>query len=255
MSAQLLNLCTLLSVIAIYFNYFYRLLSVHFLIIFILNCRKLNGTSSSLGKRPPSASSQQAIKRRRSRSRSPPKSSRSKYPPQQRHNNGHSMDSDKSLSASLASSAAAGMQQQLYPNPLLPLLNADNKALPSNGFQSSAADLWALGQQRGVDNQQQQRDRLLAHLNPALAMAINERERNEMKERAALQMLERAKVSNNICTTNIPSLNGYHHTNTLASLGSIPGLGGPPPLVPTTQTNLHSTHSQPNSTSTEGYLR
>ena len=207
------------------------------------------------GKRPSSDSLQNPNKKRRSRSRSPPNSSRNKYAAP-RQSNGHTIDKDKLLTTTAIPTTAVPttttIQQHLFSNFLrMPgLMNAD-KSLPPNGMPPGMAHPWSFAPQ--ADSQ---RERLLSR-----ALNHVSEHNNETAERTARQFLEleRAKASS-LCNPAIAGLNGFHHTNSLSSLGGLSAIGIPPPLIPTSQPTAASHHQspsvpQPNSNSSDSYRR
>lgn len=131
----------------------------------------------------------------------------------------------------------------------------DTKGLSpaANGFPpGAAAGLWhPYLQQRDIESQ---RERLFSQMNPAaLAMAIAERERNEITERTTLHLLEfeRAKAANALCGPNMAGLNGYHNANAYSSLSSMASvIGASQPLIPTSQSKVNPSthHSSPSQT-------
>lgn len=192
--------------------------------------RKLNGSGGPVNKRPSSASSQPASKKRRSRSKSPPKSARNRH--SHRASKAHSDDKDKFPPSASVFTTASGTPQQVYGNAYYSnLLNSDNKPLPTNGFTASAADMWNY-----------HRETLLSQMNPAL----------DRPAQLHLLSYDRTKVPN------LASLNGFHNASNLSNPGALPTLGGPPPLIPTSQAMV-STHlsslTQQNNASNDGFRR
>lgn len=152
------------------------------------------------------------------------------------------------LAAAAATSGASNSElHQLFSSMYGQAMMGENKAMPSsNGFGSAPSAQGAhwnpfamAGLQDMAQQQQQQQDRerlSLMQMNPALAMAFAEQQRNSVLQN--MLELERAKhvAQGALHNNSLSGLNGFHHPNPLSSLSSLGS--GPPPLIPTSQAKM-----------------
>lgn len=198
-----------------------------------LFCRKPNGSShynnmNSSGKRPSPISTNPASKKRRSRSKSP--ASRSFHSKSSSAHRRNSNQSDSKMGGvPVPNHTDYSPQQHIYDM-------MTGKASATNGYPpaSAATNGYPPGAAAGLWHPYLQQQQELQRINPALSMAFAERGRQEQATLHLMEM-ERAKAAHPLLAAAAGALNGFHNPNSMAGLGPLAGMGGPPPLIPTSQ--------------------